>query len=124
MRKIAKLEMAKTSSKALNEWFMGKQGSYEQKELADRTGVARQTLHRYKKSMLEGDGSKLEDLFTFTTLNIIIDYYNEMRNKEFKDEREKNRAIDDQLKIVNKIRKSQGLEPFSREEFVKTNELE
>lgn len=119
MRKVS-MKFTPTTSETLTKWLKGESDPINKKELAERIGLARQTIHVNIKKMVEGD-KKVEDIFTVSEMMKLIDYQNEVADKPKQREIEKQKTIETQLKTINKVRKSQGQEPLSVEEFMKKN---
>ena len=117
MRKIKNLSLAEGSSKALNDWIIEKKGTYVKDELAKRAGVSRQFLYNHRLKIEAGE-EKIEDVLSLKALNNVITYFNETQDKPVLDEKEETKILKEQLKRVNRLRKSQNKEPLKMAEFL------
>lgn len=119
MRKVS-MKFTPTTSETLRKWLSGESDPLNKKELSEKTGIVRQTLYVYLRKIASGEKS-IEEIFTVAEMKKIIEYQNEVADKPKKKEIEKQKSIEKQLKAINSVRKSQGQEPLTLDEFMEKN---
>lgn len=119
MRKVQKISFSDKSRELLNDWLAGKYGHIVKKDIQEVLGLSRTTLFNYFQR-IESGNEKIEDLITFSQLERLIEYQRQLVDAPSKAELEQEKILTEQLKQVNKIRESQGLEKFTLDQFKKS----